>query len=249
LLDATRYESSNETKDYMSKVAQYYDNSEMNAKCLEYTNLHRYFVFRKRSSTDSDFNKKQKGGKTVKRVDNNSKGCQVKQENAEKYDFSNVNQFKIPDMSNYDDKYSMINSIHKILVSHSILPKSLNVNEFVSDIGMRLVEDHDVSDEYLHNITKNVIINSEITDDNGNNKIKNVLNGLNIFFVERDCNNFYDISCSVKKDSKESDKAVVLMKEGSLYKPLLRKEDKGIKGIFKLNDDMVLYLIENGEAL
>ena len=39
------------------------------------------------------------------------------------------------------------------------------------------------------------------------------------------------------------------MKEGKLYKPLLRKEEKGIKGLFKINDHMVEYLKENGEQL
>lgn len=264
LQDATRYESSNETKDYMANVAQYYDDNEMNAKCLEYTNLHRYFVFRKRSKTDSDSakkrekpEKKQKGGKTIKASTkasekvptDTSKQDQLKQDFSEKYDFSDVKQFKIPDMSNYDDKYSMINSIHKILVSHSILPKSLHVDEFVSDLGMKLVEDHEVSDDYLHDITKKAVINNEIMDEKGKSKVENVLDGLNIFFVERDCNNFYDITYSIKKNNKGSDRAVILMKEGNLYKPLLRKENKGMKGIFRLKDEMVGYLMENGEEL
>jgi SAM-dependent methyltransferase len=247
--DATQYESSDKTKIYMAEVAQYYDDNEMNAKCLEYTNLHRYFVFRKKAITDSDISKgdrkKQKGGETDKKSGNDQK----KQDFAEKYDFSDMKQFKIPEMTNYDDKYSMVNSIHKILVSHSILPKSLHVNEFVSDLGMNLVEDHEVSGEYVHDITKKAIINNEIMDEKGGAKIQKVLDGLNIFFVERDCNDFYDITYSAKKNSKGSDRAVILMKEGNLYKPLLRKENKGIRGIFRLKDEMVSYLMENGEEL
>lgn len=254
LQDATRYESSQETRDYMANVAQYYDDSDMNAKCLEYTNLHRYFVFRKRSPSDSDQesikkqdkkqDKKQKGGTAEKKSKDKSK-----HDFAEKYDFSDVKQFKIPDMTNYDDNYSMINSIHKILVSHSILPKSLSVNEFISDMGLKLIEDHEISEDYLHDITKKSVINNEIVDDEGGSKVQNVLNGLNIIFVERDCNNFYDITYSTKKNCKSSDRAIVLMKEGGLYKPLLRKEPKGIRGIFKLKDQMIEHLIENGETV
>src|SRR5205823_3636994 len=118
LLEATRYESSEQSRDYMAKVAQYYDDNEMSAKYLEYTNLHRYYIFRKKASTDSDSNKpekskkKQKGGR-VEALPNQKNS----EENfVEKYNFSDVEQFKIPDMSNYDDQYSMVNSVHKLLV-------------------------------------------------------------------------------------------------------------------------------------
>ncbi|VBB17906.1 mRNA capping enzyme [Yasminevirus sp. GU-2018] len=247
LQDATLFESSNETKEYMANVAQYYDNDEMNRKCMEYTNLHRYFVFRKRSTTDvgqSDKNKKkQKGGKAVKE-DSNKEKITLQ----EKYNFSDVKQFKIPDMANYDDKYSFINSVHKVLVSHSILPKSVSVEEFVQDLGLELVKDLDVTEDYIQEFSKKVVINHEIVE-GGKSKIENLLNGLNLFFVERDCNNFYDITFATTKKPKDSDRAVVLMKEGGLYKPLMRKEPKGIRGVLRMKDEMIKELMDNGEKL
>lgn len=231
LQEAVLFESSNETKEYMANVSRYYNNSDMNNKCMQYTNLHRYFVFRKRSPTDIEDvkNKKQKGGRNI-----------------QQYDFSDVKQFSIPSMTNYDDRYSFVNSVHKILVSHSIIPKSVKVDEFVSDLGMKLVRDQNITNDYINNLTKKTIINHEIVED-GKSVVKNLLNGLNIFLVERDCNNFYDISYSALDHN--SGKAVILMKEGGLYQPIMRKDPKGVRGILKMKDEMIQALTENGESI
>jgi len=115
-------------------------------------------------------------------------------------------------------------------------------------MGVTPVPDEDVTDEYIKGLTPKVIINHEIVDKN-TSKIKNVLNGLNIFVVERDCNNFYDVTYSAKDDFKGSDRAIILMKEGGLYKPIMRIEEEGIRGIVRMKDDMIKKLIENGEEL
>jgi hypothetical protein len=249
IVDATRFESVSETKEYMAKVAQYYDDSEMNKKCMEYTKLNRYFVFRKKSPSDSNFksDKKQKGGKSSKSI--NKSTNIIEPMINEEYNFSDMKRFKIPDMSNYDNKYSLINSIHKILVSHGIIPKSLDVEEFMSDMKVKLLEDHEISEQYIKDITNKTVINNEIVDEKGRSKIESIMNGLNIFFVERDCNNFYDISYSVKSDHKDTDRAIILMKEGSLYKPILKQNPDNIRGIFRFKDPMIGYLLNNGEEL
>jgi SAM-dependent methyltransferase len=267
LLDATKYESSKESRDYMAKVSQYYEKNEMNSKCIEYTNLHRYFIFRKKVLTDSDgktTNTKEKSKQESKQEpkqkqkgktqEGGEKDKHSKELLMEKYNFSDVSQFKIPDMVNYDNQYSMINSIHKLLVSHSIFPKSVQVDEFMNDLNMKAVKDHNLTDEYIKNLTKNMVINHEIVNDDGKSVVQNVLNGLNCIFVERDCNNFYDITYTLSNKSNKtkdtsSTRSIILMKEGGLYKPLMRKDDKGIKGIFKLKDKMIEYLIANGEEI
>lgn len=248
LQDAARYESTEETRNYMAKVAAFYQDNEMNRKSLEYSNLHRYYVFRKKSPSDIVTKNKQKGGQINKE---NKENNNTKNEFSEKYDFSDINNFKIPDMSNYNDKYSMINSLHKILMSHSIFPKSLSTDEFMKDMGLQIIKDHNITNEYLNDIAQKIIVRHEVVNENNknNNKIQNILDGINLIFVERDCNNFYDITYILKPDTKVSDRVAVLMKEGGLYKPLMRKEEKGIRGIFKMKDDMIEYLIENGEQL
>ena len=39
------------------------------------------------------------------------------------------------------------------------------------------------------------------------------------------------------------------MKEGGLYKPIMKKSDNGVRGIFKMNDDIIEYLIDNGDQI
>ena len=46
-----------------------------------------------------------------------------------------------------------------------------------------------------------------------------------------------------------TNRAIVLMKEGKLYKPILRKDKNGSRGIFKMDDKMITYLIKSGESL
>jgi SAM-dependent methyltransferase len=256
LKEATKFESTEESRNYMSKVAHYYEKNEMNSKCLEYTNLHRYYVFRKKQSSDSDvanLSKQAKGsvskGGKGKKNTNSSRSTILKQEFTNKYNFSDTKQFTIPEMGNYDNEYSMINSIHKLLVSHAILPKSTRVEDFMHDIGSDVIKDHNVTEEYIKSISDKTIINHEINNEDGTSKVHQVLDGLTIFFVERDCNNFYDITYNIKNNSKNSDRAIILMKEGSLYKPVMRKDNKGLKGIFKIKDEMIDHLIENGDTI
>jgi SAM-dependent methyltransferase len=235
-MDTRKYESTQSTRKTLTDASAFYEEDELNQKLMMFSKLNRYYVFRMNSKTNK---KTQKGG-------------YKKSKYKEKYDFSDTNKFVIPNMDKYNNDYSMINSIHKILSLHSICPKSLRPKDFINDMGFDLVKDHDLTKNYMKELVNGTIVNHEI---NGNDKVrtKNVLNGLNILLVERDCNNFYDIEYCIKKNNISKhislDKAIVLMKEGSLYKPILRKDAKGIKGIFKMDDDMIKYLVNNGKKI
>jgi hypothetical protein len=129
-------------------------------------------------------------------------------------------------------------------VSHSLFPKSVWIEEFITDMEAKLIPDSDINSEYIKDLANKIIINHEI-EHKKKLTVQNILNGVNIFIIERDCNNFYDIecSCSDKKDS------IVIMKEGGLYKPVLKIEDNGIRGLFKRNDNIIEYLVENGSQM
>jgi hypothetical protein len=246
LNDARKYESTKQTRNYLKTKASkiYTQEDEFIEKSRNFSFLYRYYVFRRKNKTDIRDTKKMKGGgrKTKKEKTPETKVYE------EKYDFSDINQFKIPSMSNYNNKYSMVNSIHKILVSHGIFPKAVQVPEFLEDINVDTRQDYEVDNKYINDIVKNTIINHEITGDE-KNTVKNILNGLNIFIVERDCNNFYDIEYAQKKKCKGSDRAIILMKEGGLYKPIMRKEGENVRGIFRMRDKMIDYLVDNGEKI
>ena len=235
LTDAAKYESTLDTRRYIARdVAKYYEDNIMNEKCRAYTNLNRYYVFRKKSPSDvtSVKTKKQKGGEVV-----------------EKYDFSNPKEFKIPSMDNYNDKYSLINTIHKILVSHRLIPKDVKVDEIIKNLDLEVNQDHEIDNDYIAELAEKVIINHVIVDDKDREKTENVLDGLNILIVERDCNNFYDTQYTKPKNASSDTRAVVIVKEGTLYKPIMRIEQNGgMRGLFKNTDPMIIHLMDNGTA-
>jgi hypothetical protein len=224
LTNYTKYQSTPETRKYLMTTGSYYEETELNLGCQKFTNLNCYYVFRKK-----DILKGQKGGETT-------------------YDFSDADTFKIPKMSNYNDDYSFINSVHNILRSHKLIPGSLKVGRMCKDLGIGLAKDIDVEYEYIKNVCKNSVIQHEVDVAEGQSEYQVVLNGLNVVTVERDCNDHYDIEYVTKKNKPSKyDNYIVLMKEGQLYKPVYDK--KLNRGIFQKKDDLVRYLLESGEQV
>jgi len=58
-------------------------------------------------------------------------------------------------------------------------------------------------------------------------------------------NNFYDI----EQSSIDKKNSIVIMREGGLYRPIMKIDDMGVRGLFKNSDDVIQYLIENGSIL
>ena len=236
--ESADFESTDDTKSYLRKTRRYYEDTEINIKCRAYTNLNRYYVFRKNDSKKSNKNttKNMKGGKTDTHADISD------------FNFSDHTKYKIPDMVNYDAKSSLVNSIHKILVSHSLIPKTVYVDDFVKDQGIRFSKDLDIDPNYIKTFAKNVNIDHDIEG-----VVKNVMKGVDLYIVERDCNDFYDIQYAKgtprSKSSMKNGRAIILMKDGLSYKPVMRKEMKGVRGMFGLDDPLVKYLEDNGEEL
>jgi len=213
------------TRKYLLNVQKYYNDTDFNKSCRNHTFLFCYYIFKKKNVL-----KKQKGGNEL---------------NSEKYDFSDNDKFLIPDMSNYDNNKSYMNSIHKIFSENKYIPQSINADKLYRNMEMSFISDNDLNNKLMKNISKSLIINHE----NNNKKIK-VVNGLNVITVERDCNDFHDINYiqRVSKPTK-NDKFIVLLKEGNLYRPLYEKKENGEKSIFNKDNDMIKYLLEYGNKI
>jgi SAM-dependent methyltransferase len=216
-MNYVKYQSTPETRKFLETTKSYYEPTDLNEGCQKFTNLNCYYIFRKK-----DGPKLQKGGN---------------------YDFSDVNKYIIPNMNNYDDEYSLINSVHNILRNHGIIPKSLRVGELCRDLGINILKDVNLENGDLKDICKRTVIKHELD----NNRSETVLNGLNIAMVERDCNDHYDIEyITNKKKLSKDDKFVILMKEGHLYKPIYNNDRNGL---FNKDDDIVKFLLNNGENI
>uniref|UniRef100_A0A6C0DZH6 mRNA (guanine-N(7))-methyltransferase n=1 Tax=viral metagenome TaxID=1070528 RepID=A0A6C0DZH6_9ZZZZ len=220
LVNASKYESTPETRQYLQKAGKYYEDNELNKNLHIYTNITRYMIFRRKTN-----NTKHKGGKP------------------KEYNFSDPEHFRIPEMSDkYDNDFMFLNSIHKLLVSHSIIPKTVGVEEMTQTLGIEVKQDEDIDTKYINGICNKLKIDH--IDDDGKKKI--VMDKLNIAIVERDCNGYYDINIHGSKNPK----TIILMKTGKAYKPLLKNNrNNEYKGILKNNDDVVKYLFQNGDVI
>jgi len=213
-----KYEENQETKGFLSNVIKFYDKNEMNDGLLKYNNLMRYYVFRKKDSQ----NKTQKGG----------------------YDFTNTQEFFVPDMNGYKDvDHTLMNCFHHILRSHSIIPKTIRVHELYKDVGINMLDDVEVNTEDIKNICKKLLIQNEIA--HGDNIKKHNFTGTHAIIIERDCNDEYEHVFVAKGKISKNDKVVILMKEGNLYKPVYRIDEDGKrKGLFKMSEKFIVDLLD-----
>lgn len=218
LTEFAKYEHNPDTNKFLMNVAKFYTTSEINVGGQIYNSLMRYYVFRKKDS------KSQKGG--------------------QKYDFSNVNDFYVPEMSGYNNDYSCINSIHHILKNTQIIPKHVGSNELCSDLGINLIKDKHINKKDLQAMASKIIIEHEIENKNNNVVSDTVVDGLNIFVVERNCNDEFEVDLLQKgKKINNNDHSILLMKEGDFYVPVYLVRDDIRNGIFKMNDPFVKYLM------
>lgn len=225
---AAKFEDEPRTRKFLAGVADFYKSDSMNDGSKIWNSLFRYYVFRKGDG------KKQKGG--------NNENILA--------DLSDTSKFVVPSMNEtgYDNEYSCINSIHHILRKHHIIPKDVNPKEFCSDIGVKYLSDHFINDE-IGKIARKTVVKHKVEKQN-KFELENVLDGINIFLVERNCNDEYDVELvNLKKNNKidKNDDSIILMKEGSFYVPVYHLDPESNKriGIFKGNDKIVKKLLSD----
>jgi hypothetical protein len=180
------------TREFFSNVAQYYNKSEINDICKIYTFLHRFTIFRKRDSH-------QKGG--------------------HKLDISDKSRYYIPKMEGYSNDYSLLNSIHNVLQEHGIIPKSISESNLYSDLNIKLQSDKDINKDNIEKILKKIVIYNDI-EKNDKQIQKKVIDGINLYVVEcGESLHEYNVNIINSSDKKNA-KAITLIKEKDLYKPI-----------------------------
>ena len=123
--------------------------------------------------------------------------------------------------------------------SHRVIPHTIKPNKFYNDLGIGAVDDTKVADK-MQNIANNMIV-SEIIDE----REKNVIDGVNVFVVERDCNDFYDVDLVEKKSKRKNNMSIILMKEGQWYVPVYYVDQESHKkiGLFQNDHELIKKLM------
>jgi hypothetical protein len=192
-----------DTRKFLTGVAAYYEETELNKICYEYSFLQRYCIFRK----------KDKLTENVSKVDKKQKGGVV--------------EYKVLSKSKYNDSYSFMNSIHYILRSHEIIPKSLDVKEFYKEHGIKMIKDADLTETSKKKICKSIQISHEFSDDE-----KSVVDGINVQLFENN-----KVKDYVKLTGKR--KSVVLVKEDGIFNPVYVKYDGEKHGMFRPENNIL----------
>jgi SAM-dependent methyltransferase len=218
LTDTYKYEANQETKKFLTNVAEFYQSSEINDGCKVFSFLSRYCIFRKRD----DY--KQDGGLRSKDV--RGKNINI--------NLNESNKYYVPKMDNYENEFSYLNSVHHVLKTHNIIPKS----ETVDGLFGNLVEDVDI-DKNINKINKKLVIENEIKRETSGYVKKKVVDGLNIYELEKDDDNVFKVKKAVESLNKNS-KSIILIKEGTLYKPLYLIVDDKKQGLFKNSDENLI---------
>ena len=215
LLNYAHYEENVKTRKFLSEdVTAFFKKNSVNDGCKEFNKLMRYYIFRKADKI------KQKGG----------------QDNNNNIDFSDTSKFFIPDMQCYNNKYTCINSIYDILRNNKIIPQSMTPKSMCGDLKIKIADDDNID---VKELTNKIIIAHEIE----NKKLERVIDGINIFIIERDCNDTFDVDL-IKKKKKDKDLAIILMKDGTLYNPIYHIENDKRIGIFDMKHDIVKNLLK-----
>jgi SAM-dependent methyltransferase len=209
-----KHEETSESYRILNNVSKFYEDNDINIGSKIWNSLFRFYVFKKRDS------KIHVGGGIL--------------------DFTDSTKYFVPQMTEYDNNYSFFNSIHHILRSQKVIPKSLPPQKLYKDLGILCKKDIELDN--VDKIAKKIIIEHDIDGDK-----LNILNGLNMFIIERNDKNTYDINY-IKKNKKltDTDKSVILLKEGYLYSPLYHIDPKTNKniGFLNSNSDVVKKLLK-----
>jgi hypothetical protein len=214
-----------DTKKFLENVAEYYQENEINKVCYEYSFLQRYCIFRKKDKAKPSNMKRQETQETKQNDMNEQSGGVV--------------EYKLLSKTKYDDSYSFMNSIHYILQSHQIIPKTLKVKEFFKDHGLKMIKDQNLKKSDMNNICKSIKIahefsvNSELSD-MPNANTQNVVDGLYIKQLQD-----MKLTDLVKPSDKARNKIMILTKEEGVFNPVYIKSENAKHGMFKADNTII----------
>ena len=102
------------------------------------------------------------------------------------------------------------------------------------DLSIKIKADDKLDETDMEIINKNIKIDVEL-----GKKTLDSINGLQLIKIDIDCNNNYDISTIGKKKNKNN-KYIVLIQDGSHYRPIFKIIDDKFKGIYSQDEINIL---------
>lgn len=235
-MNYAQYEETSETNKFFRNVKEYYTEDDINKNCYLHTKLFRYYVFRRKDVVG--LNKKKKND-NLERLNNNY--TLKDEQSGGNLNLLDQSEFILQPIKKSGSTFC--DSIHHVLKTHKLIPKTYLVEDLFKDFKLKVKHDQDVESSYVKNICDNIILSHQVKVGN-DYKNKNILNGINTFILEKDCNGDYDVGFINKSKSSKNDKAIVLYKSETGYVPVYKIEEQiKRRGIFTMTDPFIKKLV------
>ena len=272
------HEENVKTRQFLLNAGEYYNQSdEINKACYELTKLYRYYVFRKKDDFNKGKSaptgpKQSRQNVSQSRQSSKTKTKQNKpsaQKQELYYDNSlsnnnseseEITELDNPGESNIlfdktkfyigepkDKENSYYSSIFEVLQNDDIVPKEVTQKELFKDLGIKVIPDANLDKDLMFRLAKKIKIEHELQK-NDSIKKEFILNGINVFTVELDCNGHSDVSL-ISKNNKltKKDKSVILIQDGTHFRPVYQINGDKFKGIHMVSDKIIESLVEIAE--
>lgn len=235
LTQIVQFESTPQTNKFLNRVSTYYNDNIINEACLKMTKLHKYYVFRKTAHNES-----QKGGRR-----HSSRKKHKKKSKSKDKQMVNITDDLDLDLglkSSYiinnevSGSKSFCTSLHHILQNDKIIPQNINIDEFYNSLELNLLKDNHLTSRKIKNINKRLTIEHMY-----NNEPKIILDGLNIVVIKQEEDDF-NIKIYKRKKS-QTNKSIILLQKENSYKPIYKKKENVITGVFNTTDKDIQHLL------
>lgn len=219
-LTAVDYEDNPDTKKFLKNVAEYYTNSatDIGQASYQLTRLYRFYIFRKFEKIN------QSGG---------FENFQSELLSPNKYIWKNLDN---------NNNTSFLESILDIFKNGKIIPVSLGLSEFLSDINSEPFLDNYI-DNNISDFLKNIkIIHKSPEED------KIILDGLNILVITMDNKiNQYQYNYKINNKINQTCPTILLYFDNNKYSPIYKKNNNNNIGLFDSRIKFIRELIKKFE--
>lgn len=212
------FESVPQTRQFLMKVKEFYNQKdEVNKASYQLTKLNRYYIFRKRD-------------------DNKENKIKINQKKKQKQKGGNDDGF-INRSAKGNKEYSFLNSIHDIAQTSKLIPETLSVDEFMTDLGIGMIRDTEMTAENIKKICSHFVIGHE----NSLTKVSTVIDGLNIIVQDDNGTKAYGQNNKMLV----ANPTIIVIKENE-YKPVYRSRgEDNLEGLFKTRSKLIRDLVQN----
>ena len=209
---------------------------------IKLTRLYRYYVFRRKDKVTTKA-KKEVAKEATKEVNKKKTKKQKGGVLTNQLTIKDVQFNEVPELFNPTKfikknptdiiDYSFMSSVHDVLKNHEIIPKSVSMMQFYTDIGFDICIDDEINEKNLTKLNKKLIIKHEVDNESS----ETALEGSNFIIVSKDCDK--DKPVVDKYNFHKESPTMILYHDGNKFWPIYKIEKDKAIGLFENDSDVI----------